>query len=156
MHKLWAAWMLVFLFAVGPAYAWFASEQVCQNSRLPNNSTLDCRYTDTSQAKSISTQINCKNNGTVALSVSADYVAGSAAGSAYMGIPKMHIDGSTGLTETAIAIPRLVSTSAAENSWTTLIGHDIPVSPAGTIRLTNHTDDSLSLVDCTVILNMKD
>jgi hypothetical protein len=157
MRKQWiGSLVLISLFGTLPAYAVFKSVTVCNEARLPNNAALDCAYIELKDAARISAQVNCHNNGTVALDVSTAFIAGSAASPAMMASPQTHINSSTGLALTKISLPALHSNSTLENAWTPVAGFDIPVSPVGTLRLTNHTNDTLSLVDCTAILNLGD
>lgn len=152
MKKLLAA-MAVVLAVAAPAAAEVRSMQVCQQKLLsPSNSSLyglgnglaDCAYTDISGFKFFSYQFRC-NSASTTISVSVDWIAGSAMGSLYMAVPLLSSGSAMSQLKTAY-------TTESTTTWSTLMSIQPPVSPVGTIRITNGATTADVL--CDVILNM--
>ena len=119
------------------------SIHVCEAKTLTANTTTDCAYTDISGFKFFSFQVYCGETTDNSMSVDVDWVAGSAAGTAYMGIP---------ILSTGSAMSQLKTAYTTEDAWSTLQSIQPPVSPVGTIRMTENNNDAD--IVCTVILNM--
>ena len=143
MKKLLAAVCVVLAVAV-PAAAEVRSVQVCQNKTLAASTTTDCSYTDISAFKFFSYQFRCNSAG-AGITVSLDWVAGSAQSSAYIAVPEY----SSG---TAVSQLRTAYTTESTTTWSTLRTIQPPPSPIATLRFTNNasTDD----VICSAIINM--
>jgi hypothetical protein len=140
MKKIAAALIGIMLLA-GPAWAEVRSQQICQAKLLGGSTTTDCAYTDISNFKFFSWQASCTAAGSI--SVSFDWVAGSGASSAFIGIP---------LNTSGTAMSQLRTTWTTKTTYTTLQSLQPPVSPIGTIRITENLGSSDTT--CTVILNM--
>ena len=120
-----------------------ASVKVCNAKTLTANTTTDCDYVDISGFKYFSFQVYCNETTADSMSVDVDWLGGSAATTAYMGIPLL-----TG----TVAMTQLKTAYATEAAWSAVQSIAPPVSPIGGIRLTeNNNDDDII---CTVILNM--
>jgi hypothetical protein len=133
------------LLLAAPAAAEVRSVRICAAKTLNAGTTTDCDYTDISKFKFFSWQASCAETTGSDMSVSFDWVAGSAASSSYLGIP---------LNTSGSAMSQLRSAWTTETTWTTLQSLQPPVAPVGTIRITEGNSDAD--IVCDVILNMGD
>ena len=136
---------LIFLAFASSAVAEVASIKVCNAKTLASGAATDCTYTDISKYKFFSYQVYCGETTGDSMSIHIDWIGGSAAGTAYMGIPLL-----TGTT----AMTQLRTAYTTEDAWSVLQSIEPPASPIGTIRLTENNSDAD--IVCTVILNMGD
>jgi hypothetical protein len=110
----------------------------CQGKTLGAGTTTDCTYTDISGFKYFSYQIYCGETVGDSMTISLDWIGGSAASTAYMKVP-------TGVSQ-------LLTGYTTEDAWSAITSIRPPVSPIGTFRVTeSNSDDD---VVCTIILNM--
>jgi hypothetical protein len=154
MKRLLAA-MAVLLAVATPAAAEVVSKQICKDKVLApsgadtyglGNGITDCDYTDISGFYFFSYQANCNETTGDTMDIDLDWVAGSAASAAYMGIP---------ILDTGSAMSQLQTNAftSGEGTWTTLETIKPPVAPVGTIRITNNVATETDML-CTIILNM--
>ncbi|MFA5898042.1 MAG: hypothetical protein WC829_02895 [Hyphomicrobium sp.] len=137
MKRLLAV-VAICLALAAPAAAEVRSIHVCEAKTLTASTTTDCTYQDISAFEYFSYQVYCGETTDNSMSVDVDWIGGSAAGTAYMAVP--------------VGTSQLQTVYATEDAWSTLESINPPVSPVGTIRLTeNNGDDDIV---CTVILNM--
>ena len=142
MNKIILAAAMCFCLAAAPAAAEVRSVKICDAKTISASTTTDCTYTDISQYKFFSFQVSC-TSAAAGISVSADWVGGSAASTTYMGIP---------LLANGTAMSQLMTTRTTETTYSTLQSIQPPVSPIGTIRLTENIGSADTV--CTVILNL--
>jgi hypothetical protein len=151
MKKAWLWWFsaVALLMLASPGMAEIKSVKVCDAKTLAasnantyglGNGIADCTYTDLSLYEYFSFQVYCGETTDDSMSIDVDWVGGSAASAAYMAVP--------------VGTAQLKTSYTTEDAWSAIQFIGPPVSPIGTIRLTNNnTDDDIV---CTVILNMGD
>lgn len=144
MKKIIAA-VFSLLMLCGNADAAITQIKICDAKALGGSTTTDCTYVDLSSWRYFSFQASCADAGDSSMSVDFDWVGGSSDAAAMMGIP---------ILNTGSAMTQLRSNWATETTYTTLQTIQPPVSPYGTIRITN--DQADTDITCTVILNMGD
>ncbi len=154
MKTLLAVALTICLALASSANAEVRSIKVCDAKTLTasdanlyglGNGITDCTYTDISACYFLSYQANCAETTGDTMDIDLDWVAGSAASAAYMGIPIL----STGSAMSQLQTNAFTST---EGSWTTLETIQSPVAPVGTIRITNNVATETDMI-CTIILN---
>jgi hypothetical protein len=140
------------LAAAGDAAAEGRSIKVCAAVTLSASTTTDCTigavanaYPEIIKFKFFSFQINCGETTDNSMSIDVDWIAGSAAGTEYVGIPKLS-DGT--------AMTQLLTAYTTEDAWSVLQSIQPPVSPVGTLRFTENNGDAD--IVCTAILNVGD
>ena len=151
MKKLLAVAFAICLALATSANAEVVSIRVCSDKTLAASTTTDCTdngpgsagYQDITKFKFFSYQIYCAELTDNSMDIDVDWIGGSYGQSAYMAVP---------ILSTGSAMTQLKTNYTTEDAWSALASIQPPVSPVGTIRLTeNNNDDDIV---CTVILNM--